>query len=415
MCMHEGVVKIVVADGRMALSRLSANYYDHPSRHLPVIGVTGTNGKTTTTHLLSAIFNGARGKAGLIGTIEYRIGDEAFPASHTTPESLELQEMLRKMTDAGCTHAVMEVSSHALVQRRVDDVRFRSAVFTNLTQDHLDYHGTMEEYFRAKHRLFTMLEADSTAVVNIDSPYGTQILKNCAAANVTYGTGDGADYRAVNIEATLRGTGFAVEHRRKTETVRSRLTGRFNVSNILAAYACTASLGVEPGDIIGGIETMPGIRGRFESILSPDGWIAIIDYSHTPDALENVLDAIREIKPPSGKIITVFGCGGDRDLTKRPIMGKIAEELSDLVIVTSDNPRTEDPEKILDDILGGISDRSKIVREVNRREAIGIALTEARKDDVVLIAGKGHETYQVVGTKRIHFDDREVVYEYIGQ
>jgi UDP-N-acetylmuramoyl-L-alanyl-D-glutamate--2,6-diaminopimelate ligase len=415
MCMHEGVVKIVVTDGRAALSRLSANFYGHPSRQLSVIGVTGTNGKTTTTHILSAIFNAVGGKAGLIGTIEYRIGDEAFPASHTTPESVELQEMLRNMTDAGCTHAVMEVSSHALVQRRVDDVRFRAAVFTNLTQDHLDYHGTMEEYFSAKHRLFTMLEANSTAVVNINSPYGTRILKDCAGAHVTYGTGDRADYRAANIEATLRGIEFAVEHGRKTEQIKSRLTGRFNVSNILAAYACSTSLGVEPAHITGGIESMPGIRGRFESILSPDGWIAIIDYSHTPDALENVLGAIRDIKPPLGKIITVFGCGGDRDRTKRPLMGKIAEELSDRVIVTSDNPRTEDPEKILDDILGGISDRSMIVREVNRRQAIGIALTEARKDDVVLIAGKGHETYQVIGTNRIHFDDREVVYEYIGR
>jgi UDP-N-acetylmuramoyl-L-alanyl-D-glutamate--2,6-diaminopimelate ligase len=414
MCMHEGVVKIVVPDSRVALSRLSANYYGHPSRQLSVIGVTGTNGKTTITHLLSAIFGGTGGTTGLIGTIEYRIGNEVFPASHTTPESLELQELLRKMTDAGCTYAVMEVSSHALSQRRVDDVHFRAAVFTNLTQDHLDYHGTMEEYFKAKHRLFTMLNPDAPAVTNIDSPYGMQMLRDCRGESVTYGIDAQADYFAKDIRATLRGIDFTVVNRGNPVQVRSKLIGRFNVSNILAAYACASALSMDAARITGSIGDMPGIRGRFESIASPDGWIAIVDYSHTPDALQNVLSAIREIKHGNSKIITVFGCGGDRDRTKRPLMGKLAEELSDRVIITSDNPRTEDPEKILDEIIEGISDKDKIIRKVDRKEAIYAGIAEAENGDVVLIAGKGHETYQVIGRERHHFDDREVVEEYIG-
>ncbi len=418
LCMHEGVVKIVVPDTRKALSRVSANFFRHPSKEMRVIGVTGTNGKTTTTHLIASVVKTSGKKPGVIGTIEYRIGDEVFDARHTTPESYELHEMLRKMVDAGCSHVIMEVSSHALEQHRVDDVNYSSAVFTNLTQDHLDYHDSMESYFTAKQRLFRLLDGSSVAVTNADSEHGMKMVAGTKAEVMSYGTKHAADFRAHDIQATMHSTALTVKHNTGETVVSSRLVGRFNVSNILAAYACAYAENFDTKEIKNGIEQLRGVRGRFETVASPDpdgsgGWIAVIDYSHTPDALENVLTAIREIKPETGRVTTVFGCGGDRDRAKRPVMGSIAQRLSDRVIVTSDNPRTEDPEKIIDDIMKGIDASTRVLREVDRRRAIESALSKAGRNDVILIAGKGHETYQILGEKRIHFNDREIVEEWI--
>ena len=413
LCMHEGVVKIVVPDTRKALSKVSANYFGHPSNDLRVIGVTGTNGKTTTTHLIASIVNAAGKTPGLIGTIEYRIGDEVYDASHTTPESYELHELLRKMRDAGCSHVVMEVSSHALEQHRVDDVKFSSAVFTNITQDHLDYHDTMESYFTAKQRLFRLLDETGVAVTNVDSDYGMKMVEDIKANILRYGTMHDAEVHAEGIRATMQSTELTIRHNDTETGIASALVGRFNVANILAAYACAYAEHFDTDVIKSGIEQLRGVRGRFETVVSPHRWTAVIDYSHTPDALENVLTAVHEIKPEHGRITTVFGCGGDRDRAKRPVMGSIAQRLSDRVIVTSDNPRTEDPDSIIDEIMKGIETSTHVIRETDRRRAIEIALGDAGRDDVILIAGKGHETYQVIGTTRSHFNDREIVEEWI--
>lgn len=415
LCMHEGVIKIVVPNARKALSRMSANYFGNPSREIRVVGVTGTNGKTTTTYLLASIVKAAGEKAGVIGTIEYHIGDEVIEATHTTPESYELHALLRRMVDAGCSHAVMEVSSHALEQSRVDDVRFSSAVFLNLTQDHLDYHGSMEAYFAAKRRLFMILEKNSVAVTNADSEYGSLMVQGTKASVITFAVHSPADIVGDDIRATLHGTSLTIRHGEHRLPISSPLVGRFNVSNILAAYGCAYAEEFDVATIKKGIESLSGVRGRFETVRAPDplGWIAVIDYSHTPDALENVLTAIREIKPSDGSVITVFGCGGDRDRGKRPLMGAIAQRLSDTVIVTSDNPRTEDPEKIIDDIVNGMETSPNVLRETDRRCAIERGLSLAERNDVVLIAGKGHETYQILGRDKIHFSDREIVEEWI--
>ncbi len=415
LCMHEGVVKIVVPDTRIALSRVSANFFRHPSHETRVIGVTGTNGKTTTTHLIGSVIIAAGKKPGLIGTIEYRIGDETIDAHHTTPGSYELQKLLRNMVDAGCSYVIMEVSSHALEQHRVDDVKFSSAVFTNLTQDHLDYHDSMDLYFKAKQRLFQLLDDSAVAITNVDSEYGLRMVAGTKAKIKSYGNKDYADFRADGVRATMHITAFTMKHDSIETDITASLIGRFNVSNILAAYACTYSEEFVVNIIKKGIKQVRGVRGRVETVTSPDssGWTAVIDYSHTPDALENVLTAIQEMKPEGGRVTTVFGCGGDRDRKKRPVMGRIAQRLSDRIIVTSDNPRTEDPEKIIDDILEGVETTMNVIREADRRRAIEQALQTAGRNDVILIAGKGHETYQIIGEARIHFNDREIVEEWI--
>jgi len=417
LCMHEGVVKIVVPDARAALSRISANFFRHPSRETRVVGVTGTNGKTTTTHLIASVMEAAGKKLGLIGTIEYRIGGKSVNASHTTPGSYELQKLLREMVDVGCSHIVMEVSSHALEQHRVDDVKFASAVFTNLTQDHLDYHDSMDLYCKAKQRLFRLLDENAVAITNVDSEYGLKMVAGTKAAVKSYGNKHDADFRPENIRATMHGTTFTIKHDTVETDITTSLIGRFNVANVLAAYAFAYAESFDVNSIIKGIEQMRDVRGRFESVVSPEtkGWIAVIDYSHTPDALENVLTAIQEIKPRESRVTTVFGCGGDRDRKKRPVMGKIAQRLSDRIFVTSDNPRTEDPEKIIDEILEGIEPTTDVIREADRRRAIEQALQTAGRNDVILIAGKGHETYQIIGETRIHFNDREIVEEWINK
>ncbi len=413
--LHANVVKVVVADSRRALARIAANQYGHPSARLRPIGVTGTNGKTTATYLLRSILQAAGEKTGMLGTIEYIVGKTAVPASHTTPESLELQALLAGMVREGCSAAVMEVSSHALVQHRVEGMEFRAGVFTNLTQDHLDYHRTMEGYLAAKRMLFGMLEPGSAAVTNADDPYGDAVVEGTPARVVRYGIRNAADVRATDVELSVRGTRCRIQHGGRVIPVTSALAGRFNVSNLLAAFATGVALGLEDQDIVRGIEDVRAVRGRFEQIVSPGGWTAIIDYAHTPDALENCLRTIHAVLPVkrTGKIITIFGCGGNRDAGKRPIMGRIATELSDEVIVTSDNPRNEDPEAIIRQIVAGASGTAGVRTEVDRRRAIVLGLEAARAGDVVLIAGKGHEQYQVLGETRHHLDDREEVEKFI--
>jgi UDP-N-acetylmuramoyl-L-alanyl-D-glutamate--2,6-diaminopimelate ligase len=411
--LHANVAKVVVPDSREALARIASNYYGAPAVRLRPIGVTGTNGKTTTTYLLRSILEAAGERAGLLGTIDYLIGDEVIPASHTTPESLEMQSLLSRMVQAGCTTAVMEVSSHALVQHRVEGIPFRAGVFTNLTQDHLDYHGTMEEYCAAKRKLFTMLEPGACAIINGDDPSGPMVAEGTRARIVRYGMHEGADVRATDVQVTVHGLRCTIIHRGRKAPIRSALTGRFNVANILAAFAAGSALDLKDEEIVRGIEQLRAVRGRFEQIVSPAGWTAIIDYAHTPDALENCLRTVREILPRQQKVITVFGCGGNRDAGKRPIMGRIAAAMSDRVIVTSDNPRKEDPETIIKQIVEGVQGPAHVDIEPDRRKAIILGLEGARAGDVVLIAGKGHETYQVLGETRHHFDDREEVENFI--
>ncbi|HEY6953145.1 MAG TPA: UDP-N-acetylmuramoyl-L-alanyl-D-glutamate--2,6-diaminopimelate ligase [Bacteroidota bacterium] len=415
--MHAGVVKVIVPDSRKALATMSANFFGHPSKKMKLVGVTGTNGKTTTTHLVRSVLETAGFKTGLIGTIEYRIGGEVFPATHTTPESLELNEMFSTMVNKGCTAVTMEVSSHALHQSRVSGLDFDAAVFTNLTQDHLDYHGTMEAYFEAKKILFDGLKPSAFAITNADDVHGGEIAASTAALKMTYSTRQHADVEARNISLGIGGTVFDVVYGNQTTTISSPLVGQFNVYNMLGAFSAGTALGIPTETIRRGIENVHSVRGRFEKISSPQGWTAIIDYAHTPDALEKCLRTIHDVLPAKnrGRIITVFGAGGDRDRAKRPLMGAIAGELSDIAVVTSDNPRTENPETILDEVLRGFPKGSQFMREVDRRSAIHKAVQLAKPGDVVLIAGKGHEDYQVIGTRKVHFSDREVVEEIVSK
>jgi UDP-N-acetylmuramoyl-L-alanyl-D-glutamate--2,6-diaminopimelate ligase len=412
--LHTNVVKIVVPDSRSTLARMAANIFGHPSDHLRLIGVTGTNGKTTTTHLIKSVLEAAGETVGLIGTIRYMVGDKDLPSTHTTPESLELQGLLATMREHGCSSVVMEVSSHALAMKRVAGARFAAAVFTNLTQDHLDFHGSMEKYLQAKKALFDNLDASAVAVVNANDPAGTSIVSGTSAARLSFGAN--ADVRASEVSMTMTGMSFQLEWQDGSCPVRSSLTGRFNVANILAASATGIALGVSPAHITSGIAALQSVRGRFEQVVAPAGWVAVIDYAHTPDALEKCLLTIRDVMPSQdqGRIITVFGCGGDRDRGKRPLMGKIASELSDITIVTSDNPRREPPERIIGDIMVGIEKRKEVHVQADRREAIRVGLSMARSGDTVLIAGKGHETYQVIGDVKDHLDDREEVEAFLG-
>jgi UDP-N-acetylmuramoyl-L-alanyl-D-glutamate--2,6-diaminopimelate ligase len=414
LCLHENAVKIVVPDARRALAVMAANAAGHPGRRLRLVGVTGTNGKTTTTHLIAAILQAHGERVGVIGTTGYMIDGRQLPATHTTPESLELQRLLADMVGSGCTAAVMEVSSHALVMQRVHGLSFAAGVFTNLTQDHLDFHGTMESYASAKRMLFDGLAAGAAAVVNADDPAAAAMTASTPARIVRYAARTQADVTAADIRLDMAGTRFTLRNG-GTHDVRSRLVGGFNVENMLAACATGLALGVPADTVIRGITDAPPVRGRFERVSAAGGKTAIVDYAHTPDALEHCLTTIRHLLPAgSGRIITVFGCGGDRDRGKRPIMGRIAAELSDFTIVTSDNPRREDPMAIIGEILAGVAPGAAVETEPDRRRAIHRALDLASPADVVLVAGKGHETYQVMRDSTLHFDDREEIAQYPG-
>jgi UDP-N-acetylmuramoyl-L-alanyl-D-glutamate--2,6-diaminopimelate ligase len=413
--MHTGVAKLVVPNARIALAQLSLNYYDNPSKQLRMVGVTGTNGKTTVTHLLRQLLERSGSKTGLIGTIEYVIGDRHMPATHTTPESLELQALLAEMRDSGCSSAVMEVSSHALDQRRVYGIEYHTSVFTNLTQDHLDYHGSMESYYRAKKLLFEG-GTSTWSVINTDDEYGTRLYNDVKGSKISYGISTAADVRVADIKLSSRQTTFTVEYKGVRTSIETPLLGRFNVYNTLAAFAAGSTLGFSAEFMRDTLREVSAVPGRFERVLSPAGWLVIIDYAHTPDALQKVLAAIHDLNAGAGssRIITVFGCGGNRDTKKRPIMARIASEMSAITIVTSDNPRHEDPQAIIDDIMKGVAGGSEVYTEVDRTKAITMALDMAKPGDVVLLAGKGHEDYQIIGDKKIHLSDREIVQEYLG-
>jgi len=413
--MHTGTVKVVVPNSRAALARMSDRYYGFPSERLTMIGVTGTNGKTTTTSLVRWLLEASGKTCGLIGTIECILGKETIPATHTTPESLETNQLLARMLENQCTAAVMEVSSHALHQHRADGLRFDVAVFTNLTQDHLDYHHTMEEYFDAKKILFENLPPSSTAVINLDDPWGGKMRAATRATCLTFGMNSEADLRATNVSLSMRGAQFTVVHGNQETAVQSPFIGKFNVSNALAMFGVGIALGIPRATIAGALSAAPPVRGRFECIASPAGWTAVIDYAHTPDALQKALLAVHEVLDPAhrSRVITVFGCGGNRDRTKRPLMAAIASELSTTVVVTSDNPRHENPEAIIDEVMKGIKPGTEVRREPDRKKAIDVALSLAQRGDVVLIAGKGHEDYQIIDDQKIHFSDREVVEEWL--
>jgi UDP-N-acetylmuramoyl-L-alanyl-D-glutamate--2,6-diaminopimelate ligase len=404
---------VVVRDARLALALLADRFFDHPSGRFPVIGVTGTNGKTTTAYLVAAVLDAAGRNAGLLGTVAYRIGAADREAARTTPEAPDVQQMLAEMLQHGCRSAVMEVSSHALALKRVDGMRFAAGVFTNLTRDHLDFHNGMDAYFAAKRRLFDMLPRDAPGVVNLDDPRGAALVKSCGRP-ITYAIGVEADVRPGALDIGLDGLRFDVRTPAGSVSIRSRLVGRPNVYNILAAAATTVALGVPLDAIARGVTGLTGVPGRFEVVSSPEDRITVVvDYAHTDDALRNLLETSRPLT--TKRLITVFGCGGDRDRTKRPLMGTVAARLSDVVVITSDNPRSEDPARIIDEIERGIpagrqarSGALQVLSVLDRAAAIERAVVLAEPGDLVLIAGKGHEKYQQIGDRVLPFDDGEV-------
>jgi UDP-N-acetylmuramoyl-L-alanyl-D-glutamate--2,6-diaminopimelate ligase len=420
---------IRVKNSRKALACIANNYYGMPSEALTLIGITGTNGKTTTTYILKSILESLGKEVGLIGTIQYMIKDRVYPALHTTPESLEFQGLLRDMLLSGCTHVISEVSSHALALYRVDSAIFNVAMFTNFTRDHLDFHKTMEDYFRAKERLFIeLLDKDGIAIINLDDPYGKRLISSLIAFNpsqgiLTYGIESGADIMAGDIDNSSRGLNFKISFRGRSYNISSQLIGLPNVYNIMSAVAVSISLEVPWQAILEGLVKTGNITGRFEKVEIGQEFLCIIDYAHTEDALERLISTAREfILPPhppltkgghrGGRVITVFGCGGDRDRGKRPAMGAVATRLSDFVIVTSDNPRSEEPTDIIKDIKSGAVRKNYLI-EPDRGEAIRKAVGMAGDGDVVLIAGKGHEDYQDIKGVRYRFNDRDVIEEAI--
>ncbi len=427
---------ILVNDSAEALGIMAANYYRHPSNALQLIGVTGTNGKTTTVTLLHQLFTQLGYRCGLIGTVENRIGDAVLASTHTTPNAVRLQALLRDMANAGCSHVFMEVSSHAVHQHRIAGAVFAGAAFTNLTHDHLDYHGTFADYRDAKKKFFDNLPATAFALTNADDRNGTFLLQNTSATKYTYGLKKPADYKSKIIENSLNGLYLQLDG----EAFHSRLIGEFNAYNLTAAYAVAMLLegdrdrlsiptardgksGVptvlEKSDILVALSDLRGAEGRFESVAHPTkpSCIGIVDYAHTPDALEKVLETIQKLKKKHSKVITVVGCGGDRDKMKRPLMAHTAARWSDQVILTSDNPRTEDPAQILRDMEAGLQseEAKKILTIENREQAIKAAVRFAQAGDVVLVAGKGHEKYQDINGMKYPFDDKEVLEKYFQE
>ena len=405
---------IVVHDARAALAILASAFFGDPSREMSVVGITGTNGKTTTSYLVAAIFEAAGVRCGLMGTVAYRIGDRSFDATRTTPEAPDVQGFMRQMVTAGCGACAMEVSSHALALHRVDATRFAAGVFTNLTRDHLDFHSDMDDYFAAKRRLFEMLPAGAPALINADDPRAASLVET-SGTPVTYGIGKPADVSPGPLSFALTGLRFDVRTPQGSVHVRSRLVGKPNVYNILAAVGVTAALGVAPGAIERGLEQLAGVPGRFELASNPDDEITVVvDYAHTDDALRNLLETARPMA--TRRLITVFGAGGDRDRTKRPLMGMVAARLSDVAVITSDNPRSEDPARIIEEVKRGAEPEmrhgnAQVLTIADRREAIAEAVRRAGPGDVVLIAGKGHEKYQDVGGRTLPFDDVAVARE----
>ncbi|NLI90415.1 MAG: UDP-N-acetylmuramoyl-L-alanyl-D-glutamate--2,6-diaminopimelate ligase [Epulopiscium sp.] len=407
----EDITIIKVEDTRSSMATISSNYYKHPSKDLKLVGITGTNGKTTTAHLIAWILESVSNKIGIIGTIENRIGSQVIKAEHTTPESLDLQRILSMMKAEDVSHAVMEVSSHALELDRVKGTEYKVGVFTNLSQDHLDFHKTLDNYLDAKTKLFTMCEK---GVINIDDPSSAKILDMEGFESYTFGIDKDADFKGENIEITDKGVNFDLIMGTSKYPVFMPIPGKFSVYNALAAIASTYLMGIRLEDAISTLSNVPGVPGRVQRISSHKGFSVIVDYAHTPDGLENVLKTVNEFT--KSKVITVFGCGGDRDKSKRPIMGQVAGKYSDYTIITSDNPRSEDPESILKDIEEGIKESDwEYEKIIDREMAIKAAIKMAQKGDVIVIAGKGHEDYQILKDRIIHFDDVEIVNKYLQE
>ena len=403
----DGATVIVVDNASHALGLIASAWNGYPSKHLTLVGVTGTNGKTTIATLLYKMVRAMGHKAGLLSTVVNYVNDEPVQATHTTPDALELNGLLKQMVDAGCEYAFMEVSSHAIAQQRIAGLDFDGALFTNLTRDHIDFHKTFENYRDTKKQLFDNLKKDAFAVTNKDDKNGLVMTQNCKAAIHTYSTRSLADYKARILEEGFDGMLLEVNGME----VFVRLVGRFNVSNLLCIYGAAVCLGFEPAEVLRVLSTLSAVNGRFEAIHSPKGWTAIVDYAHTPDAVENVLNTINEIRKPASKVITVVGCGGNRDKGKRPMMASIAKKNSTQLILTSDNPRDEEPKDILSDMIAGLSpeEQQQTLVIEDRETAIKTACMLAGKDDVILIAGKGHEDYQIIKGVKHHFDDHEVV------
>lgn len=404
--------QIIVENSRAVFSLICANFFGNPAKKLKLIGLTGTNGKTTTTFLIKQILENVGKKVGLIGTVQNMVCDEVYPAKYTTPDPYELQKLFSLMVNAGCEYCVMEVSSQALAQGRVNGIQFTLGAFTNLTQDHLDYHKTWENYFNSKKLLFKNCDI---AVTNADDKYGREIIKDTNVTEViTYAVNtNDATYTAKNVKFKSSG----VEYELVGDNIGRcccPIPGRFSVYNSLCACSCALALGIEFDDVLKAIGSSHGVKGRIEVVPTERDFTIIIDYAHSPDGLENIISSLREIA--KGRVVTLFGCGGDRDKTKRPKMGKIAAELSDFCVVTSDNPRSENPSEIIKDILVGMENITTPYEVVeNRKEAIEYAIRNAQKDDIILLAGKGHETYQILPTGTIHFDEREAVAEILSR
>ncbi len=398
---------IVIKDTAEALGKLISQWYDNPSQKLTLVGVTGTNGKTTIATSLYNMFRMMGHKVGLLSTVCNYIDGEAIPTDHTTPDPLTLHALMAKMVEAGCEYAFMEVSSHSIDQKRISGLDFDGGIFTNLTRDHLDYHKTVENYLKAKKKFFDDLPAKAFALTNLDDKSGMVMLQNSAAKKLTYTLRTLGDFKGKILESHFEGTELMINNRE----VSVQFVGKFNAYNLLAVYGAAVSLGKDPEEVLRVLSSLRSVAGRFETIRSPFGYTAIVDYAHTPDALTNVLNGIHEVLDGRGRVITVVGCGGNRDKGKRPIMAKEASRLSDKLILTSDNPRFEEPEAILQDMLAGLSseDMAHTTSIVDRQQAIQTAISIAKKGDVILVAGKGHEDYQDVKGVKHHFDDREII------
>jgi UDP-N-acetylmuramoyl-L-alanyl-D-glutamate--2,6-diaminopimelate ligase len=405
---QEGIAYVQVVDSSKALGIMAANYFENPSEKLKLVAVTGTNGKTSTVTLLYQLFREMGYNVGMLSTVENRINDDIIPTTHTTPHPIAIQSLLRKMVEEGCTYAFMEASSHAIVQERLAGLMLTGAVFTNISHDHLDYHGTFDEYIKAKKKLFDELPKEAFALVNADDKRGMVMLQNCKGTHQTFGLKYPADFKAKVLSNTIDGLELDVNNKQ----IWFRMIGEFNAYNLLAVFGVATLLGEDEDEVLMQLSKIKGAQGRFDKITI-HGITAIVDYAHTPDALENVLKTIQGVRSGGEKIITVVGCGGNRDRSKRPVMAKIATKLSDKVILTSDNPRDEDPMTILKEMEAGVNpvDFRKTLIIEDRREAIKTAGVMANKGDIILIAGKGHETYQEIKGVKHPFDDREVVKE----
>lgn len=407
--LYPEITYIQVKDASKTLGQLASNFYGNPSEKLSLIGITGTNGKTSVTTLLFDIFKNLGFKSALISTVEYRIADEIIPSTHTTPDVVRLNQMLAKAVEVGCEYAFMEVSSHGIHQNRTEGLNFKIAGFTNISHDHLDYHKTFSEYLKTKKRFFDELNPEAIAITNIDDKNGTVMLQNTKATQKTYALKTMANYHGRILEADFNGMLLNFGGREFWTT----LTGKFNVYNLLLAYAVAIESGFHEEDVLKAISTLKKVKGRFETLKSDSGIFFVIDYAHTPDALENILDSINDIRTKNERLITIFGCGGDRDHAKRPEMGKIATRKSTLAIITSDNPRTEDPAAIIKEIEAGVEPQnfSKYTSIPDRKEAIKMAIKFAEPRDIILLAGKGHEDYQEINGVKHHFDDKETIME----